>query len=88
LITGSQIRAARALLDWSGAELASRVALSRNTIAKLEKTNLIPAMRLQTLIDLKRAFEDAGVEFIGTPEDGQGVRLRSNKTQQNYDPLI
>ena len=77
LITGSQIRAARALLDWSGADLASRVGLSRNTIAKLEQTNLIPSMRLQTLIDLKYVFENAGIEFIGTPDNGPGVRFRS-----------
>ena len=77
LITGSQIRAARALLDWTGADLASRVGLSRNTIAKLEQTNLIPSMRLQTLIDLKCVFEDAGIEFIGTPDNGPGVRFRS-----------
>jgi hypothetical protein len=34
-------------------------------------------MRLQTLIDLKCVFEDAGIEFIGTPDNGPGVRFRS-----------
>jgi hypothetical protein len=29
------------------------------------------------LNDLKRAFEMAGVEFIGTPEDRPGVRFKA-----------
>ena len=77
MLTGGQIRAARALLNWSGADLADKVSLSRNTIAKIEQTDAIPSIRLQTMMDLKRAFEEAGVEFIGTPDDGPGVRLKS-----------
>jgi hypothetical protein len=26
-------------------------------------------------MDLQRAFEVAGIEFVGTPEEGPGVRL-------------
>jgi hypothetical protein len=39
----------------------------------------VPNTQGRTLLDLKRAFEDAGVEFIGTPEDDPGVRLKSGK---------
>jgi hypothetical protein len=28
------------------------------------------------LSDLKRAFEEAGVEFIGSPDDRPGVRFK------------
>jgi len=77
LLTGGQIRAARAFLNWSGADLAERVGLSRNTIAKIEQNETIPSIRLQTMLDLKRTFEDAGIEFIGTPDDGPGVRLKA-----------
>jgi DNA-binding XRE family transcriptional regulator len=80
LLTGGQIRAARAFLNWSGADLAARVELSRNTIAKIEQTDLIPSMRLQTMLDIKRAFEEAGVEFIGTPDHGPGVRLKPKES--------
>ena len=76
MLTGGQIRAARAFLNWSGADLAEKVNLSRNTIAKIEQNDAIPSMRLQTMIDLKRAFEEAGVEFMGTPDNGPGVRLK------------
>jgi hypothetical protein len=30
---------------------------------------VVSPSRLQTLIDLRRAFDAAGIEFIGTPED-------------------
>ena len=76
MLTGGQIRAARAFLNWSGADLAERVGLSRNTIAKIEQNDTIPTIRLQTMLDLKRVFEEAGVEFIGLPDNGPGVRLR------------
>ena len=76
MISGGQIRAARALLNWSGADLADKVGLSRNTIAKIEQNDSIPSIRLQTMLDLKRVFEDADIEFIGTPDNGPGVRLK------------
>jgi hypothetical protein len=28
------------------------------------------------LIEVQKALEAAGIEFIGTPEDGPGIRLR------------
>jgi len=35
-----------------------------------------PTAQARTLSDLKRAFEEAGVEFIGTPDEKPGVRLK------------
>ena len=37
--------------------------------------NGVPAGNIKTLMLFKKAFEEAGVEFIGTPEDSPGVRL-------------
>jgi transcriptional regulator with XRE-family HTH domain len=85
MISGAQIRAARALLKWTAAELAERSGTNRFTIQRLEQVDGIPPSRSQTLIDLKRAFEDAGVEFIGSPENGPGVRLRSSKAKHNQE---
>jgi len=87
MICGAQIRAARGLVKWTAADLAERSGTNRFTIQRLEQVDGIPPSRSQTLIDLKRAFEDAGVEFIGSPQDGPGVRLRSSKTQHNSEPL-
>ena len=75
LITGAQIRAARALLNWTAADVAAQIGAVRQTILRLEQANGIPSSRSQTLADLQRAFEDAGVEFIGTPDE-PGVILR------------
>jgi len=87
LIIGAQIRAARALLNWSASEVADKFGSTRNTIQRLEQAEGVPSTKLQTILELKSAFEDAGVEFIGTPEDGPGVRLRSRKIQHNLEPL-
>ena len=75
VITGSQIRAARGLLSWSASDLAERAGTNRFTIQRLEQHDGVPPSRSHTLVDLQRAFEDAGVEFIGTPEE-PGVILR------------
>jgi transcriptional regulator with XRE-family HTH domain len=75
MIQSAQIRAARALLDWTARELAERSGVSLATIQRLERQSGIPVSHPRTLADLKRAFEEAGVEFIGTPEE-PGVILR------------
>ena len=75
MITGIQIRAARARLNWSAVEAAEKSGVTRNTILRLESHDDVPPSRSQSLIDLRMAFEAAGVEFIVGPGDGPGVRL-------------
>ena len=77
MITGLQIRAARAILKWSVRELANHCGVSYPTISKIEQTDGVPPSRTQTLLDIKLALETAGVQFIGTPENGPGVRLKA-----------
>ncbi len=79
MITGSQIRAARALLNWSAADLAEKVAATRQTVFRLEQAEGVPSTKIQTILSIMSAFEDAGIEFIGTPDDGPGVRLRKSR---------
>ena len=76
MLTGAQIRAARALLNWSAAELAGRISSARQTVQRLEQWDDVPPSRTQTLMEIKRVFEEAGLEFIGTPENGPGVRFK------------
>ena len=76
MIASSQIRAARALLDWSIKEASLMSKVSGPTIQRLERQSGAISSQPRTLIDLKRAFEEAGVEFIGTPDNGPGVRLK------------
>lgn len=75
MITSAQIRAGRALLRWSAQDLADRSAVGVATIRRLEIDEGIPSSNARTLDALKKALEAAGVEFIGTPEQGPGVRL-------------
>ena len=37
----------------------------------------VPPSNVSTLLDVKAALETAGIEFIGTPDDSPGIRLRS-----------
>lgn len=78
MITSDQIRAARALLRWSGKDLAEKTGLGFSTLMRLEVLEGVPGAQAKTLETIQKAFEDAGIEFIGTPEDGPGVRLRKN----------
>jgi len=70
MITGRQIKAARALLGWDAADLAKRAKLSRETVSNIEN-DLVQA-RENTLADIVRVFVDNRLEFL----DGQGVRFR------------
>jgi hypothetical protein len=47
------------------------------TIQRLEKeAGVSPTAQGRTLNDLKRAFEEAGVEFTGSPDHKPGVQLK------------
>ncbi len=79
MITSAQIRAARGMLDWSRKGLAEASGLSFVSMMRLESFNGVPSSNFKTLEAIKTAFESAGIEFIGSPEDGPGVRLFSKE---------
>jgi transcriptional regulator with XRE-family HTH domain len=74
MITGQQIRSARAALNWSAQTLAEYSGVSLRTLMRLEQTDSVPNSRASTLMDIQRAFEAAGIEFIGSPDDRPGIR--------------
>lgn len=76
MLTGSQIRAARALLNWNASDVAEKVGVTRQTILRLEQSDGVPASKTQTMLALQKVFEEGGVEFIGSSEDRPGVRMR------------
>ena len=77
MITGSQVRAAKALIDWPGSILAERAGVAISTIRRGEACDgLLSSASVKVLQALKAALENGGVEFIGTPEDRPGVRLK------------
>jgi hypothetical protein len=83
LLSSAQIRAARALLKWSAADLARQSSLGVNTVRRAEvaqdKTSLTAANELA----LRRALESAGVEFIDENGGGPGVRLRKRQLKKS-----
>lgn len=75
MITGSQIRSARAAIGWSAEVLAERAGISLRTILRVEQSEGVPPGRAATLAEIQNALEAAGVEFIGSPDDGPGIRF-------------
>ena len=80
MITSDQIRAARALLRWSGKDLAEKTGLGFSTLMRLEVLEGVPTAQAKTLETIQKAFEKAGIEFLGSPEDGAGVRWKTKKS--------
>lgn len=43
---------------------------------RLEVLDGVPSAQAKTLEVIQKTFESAGIEFIGSPDDAPGVRLR------------
>jgi DNA-binding XRE family transcriptional regulator len=71
-----QIKAARALLDWSQEQLALAADVSIPTIKRLEANDGPLGGRGNTVEKILNSMEAAGVEFIDENGGGPGVRLR------------
>lgn len=63
MVTIDQIKAARALLGWSQADLAKAAGYALPTINNLERGETNP--RTSTLQDVRQAVEQAGVQLYG-----------------------
>jgi transcriptional regulator with XRE-family HTH domain len=74
LITGGQLRAARALLRWSADDLAAKSKIGVATVRRAEATDAAPSITEANLDALKRTLEAAGVEFTNGGQPG--VRLK------------
>src|SRR5436309_14612134 len=74
-----QIKAARALLDWSQQQLATAAEVSLPTIKRLEAQDGPLGGRSDTGRKIQSALEKAGAEFIGENGGGPGVRLRKRQ---------
>ena len=68
------MRAARAFLRWTVAELAKRANIGVMTVRRAEASDDAPSMLANNMEAIRRAFETAGIEFIDG--DSPGVRLR------------
>jgi transcriptional regulator with XRE-family HTH domain len=82
-VTIRQIKAARALLAWSQADLARQSGVSEPTIARLESSDGPLGGRKATAIRLCNAIEAAGVEFLNENGGGPGVRLKKRRDKRS-----
>jgi hypothetical protein len=78
-ITSDQIRAGRALIRWSAADLAREAKLGLATIRRAEVSEGATSMTVANELAVRRALETAGVEFIDQNGGGPGVRLRQRQ---------
>lgn len=81
MLNSAQIRAARALLRWSAEDLAQHSSLGVTTIRRAELTEAATSLTVSNDLAVRRALENAGVEFIDENGGGAGVRLRKPGTK-------
>jgi transcriptional regulator with XRE-family HTH domain len=80
IITAAQCRAARALLEWSQAQLAEAAAVEREVVELLEARFRRPSAVGQQRI--RKALEDGGVVFIADDDGGGlGARLKFSRKE-------
>jgi transcriptional regulator with XRE-family HTH domain len=82
LVTTRQVKAARALLGWSQADLAGHSGVSEPTVARLESMDGVLGGREGTAKKIQQAIEAAGVEFIDENGGGPGVRVRKRQQKK------
>ena len=75
ILVTQQIRMARAALGWSVSKLSDETSVSTSTINRIERENGLSVVTPANLKLIITTLEAAGVEFVGGPGDGPGVRL-------------
>jgi ribosome-binding protein aMBF1 (putative translation factor) len=79
MLIAAQIRAARALLDWSQKDLAGKSKLSTPTIKRMEGA-MGPERSTEANVEaVRRALEGAGIIFLDAKQSkdgGPGVRIK------------
>ena len=75
MITGPQIRAARALLDLTLSDLVHTSGVNQRTLIRYEAQDGVPPDRGGNLAKVRLALEGMGVEFVTASKCSQGVIL-------------
>ena len=75
MVTAEQIKMARAALGWTIETLAKRSEVGVRTINRIEGQVGLPTATSANLKLIQLTLEQAGIEFIGTVDEGPGVRL-------------
>ncbi len=87
ILTETQCRTARALLNWSQTDLAKKANLSESTIRDFEKRRRVPSRN--NLAAIIAAFEHAGVELLREGQaygvGGEGARFVEDGTNKKLE---
>jgi transcriptional regulator with XRE-family HTH domain len=83
-MTPSLARAARAILNWSMADLAKRIEVGIGTVRDYENCSRMP--RKLTLLAIAGAFRDEGIEFVGGEGRLPGVLVHRPELLANPPP--
>lgn len=76
LITGRQLKAARALLGWGQRRLAKEAQVSLPTIQRMEASTDAVRGYAETVDKVHHALDVAGIVLIPANGGGPGVRLK------------
>ncbi len=86
MITGSQMKAARALLGIDQRQLADLAGLSLPTVQRMESGDGVVRCNVDSMMRVVEALQAAGVELIGegapSTGHGRGVRLIEKKHEK------
>lgn len=77
----AQVRAARALLDWSQERLAEAAGVSVPTVKRFEAGSGPASATAESVVKIRGALEAAQIEFLSGISDtasGYGVRLKAD----------
>jgi transcriptional regulator with XRE-family HTH domain len=77
-ITSRQCRSARAWLGWTLEDLVTASAVSKATLVAFEQGKRL--LQERTARDIRRALEDAGIEFLFDGTKGVGIRVNGDKS--------
>jgi len=87
MLTGVQIRAARAILKWTVEDLAKAAKVGLQTVRRAEAQDGAVKMLRNNEAAIRAALESAGVEFIPEDGGGAGVRLRKPPASSQSIPI-
>ena len=79
MLTPSQVRAARALLGWTRAQLAKESGVPYGTLTDYEGKRT--RMLSDSMAKLANAIDRAGVELLFDGQDGKGAGVRLKKPE-------
>ena len=85
IICTQQIKAARMLLAWDQVELASRASVGVATLRRIEAHHGEALGSPVSVAKIVSALEQAGIEFLGTPDSQPGVRLNITRPTSNSE---